>query len=622
MQKTIKFFPFFPEAWATLYDYNHQELPQLSAVVVADKGFNYSSQDNCFVNQKKNHFQITVNLTHLSPEQPFYVRLPNSNGELQPIEQFMLTFCGAKSEMPTSEIPIKQSQTDRKPIPHEPVIFQMDAQQPQTKQTVPRLHFSETTMNNHRKNGKPNPEQKFFLLVVKLLAQTPIGTVLVQAYQSDRVIVRASNPGQFEQPDSDVGWQKANGNVLHYTGQVAIGIDKPIQDATLSVMGNVVTTGQVTRPSDRRVKDDIAEVDTRDAMERVNAMRIVEFSYKPEIAKQWGLTEDNRHRVGVIAQELAEVLPDAVRDNGDFLTVDDTRIFYDTVAAAQELYRLTGNLECKIDQVEKISAKLARFAQRKRAQMGSMASGISDFSNLFGTTLASNSAGESSGMGVEKKAEAKSSFLSCSRVSLTSTQSFDDYFGKRKRSGNNNSGGGGGYRRRCNSSASGGGYYYCRSAHSGEFLCNSKFTQGTIVTLVMIMALCLMAMCSLYVLDWYNRTYGPHPHPHGGYYPPIMQPVPGHGGGGGDHGVEPGKIIELINWRPPKESKSPPLAAMCGLTGQCPMFCCSAQNAYSTARDKTISSPSYEKEGGVDAIVALGTGQGEESSGKRFKMHH
>jgi hypothetical protein len=59
-----------------------------------------------------------------------------------------------------------------------------------SKQTVPRLHFSETTLNNHRKGGKPNPEQRFFLLVVKLLVSTPIGPILVQAYQSERVIVR------------------------------------------------------------------------------------------------------------------------------------------------------------------------------------------------------------------------------------------------------------------------------------------------------------------------------------------------------------------------------------------------------------------------------------------------
>ncbi|CAK5073601.1 unnamed protein product [Meloidogyne enterolobii] len=75
-QRTIKFEPFLRESWATLFDINQQPLPIMPSlyieinflifpflvVVVADKGFNFSPSDNCFVNQKKNHFQITVNI--------------------------------------------------------------------------------------------------------------------------------------------------------------------------------------------------------------------------------------------------------------------------------------------------------------------------------------------------------------------------------------------------------------------------------------------------------------------------------------------------------------------------------------------------------------------------------
>ena len=60
-----------------------------------------------------------------------------------------------------------------------------------TKVTVHRLHFSETTANNQRKNGRPNPDQKYFLLIVKLIARTDGGEdPVVQAYQSEKVIVR------------------------------------------------------------------------------------------------------------------------------------------------------------------------------------------------------------------------------------------------------------------------------------------------------------------------------------------------------------------------------------------------------------------------------------------------
>ena len=63
-----------------------------------------------------------------------------------------------------------------------------------------------------RKKGKPNPSQKYFQLVVSLEAVT-VGinntrTQLETARMaSERVIVRASNPGQFE-PDNEPPWTR------------------------------------------------------------------------------------------------------------------------------------------------------------------------------------------------------------------------------------------------------------------------------------------------------------------------------------------------------------------------------------------------------------------------------
>lgn len=630
-QKSIKFEPFLRENWAVLYNANQQPLPPMQIAVVADKGFNFSISDNCFVNQKKNHFQISVNIAvnpnaagsplnpspgqqqmlvngrvQLDPYTPRYVRRPGTQ-ELLPIldQEFLLEFCGVKNEMPAHVIPIKQSQTDRKPIDHAPVRFTIDGNSTQVKQTVPRLHFSETTLNNHRKNGKPNPEQKFFLLAVKLSACTEQGNFIVSAFHSERVIVRASNPGQFEQPEPDQGWKSQNG-VLSYSGPVCVGGDKPIEDAQLTVYGNIVSTGQTTRPSDRRVKEDIAELSTAEAMNRVAQMRLVEFAYKPEIAQQWGLSEQDRHRVGVIAQELAEVLPEAVRDNGDFLTVDDTRIFYDTVAAAQELYRLTGNLENKIGQVEKISEKLARYAQ-KRKQLGSMASGLSDFSTFFGPNPST-------------ALESSKNCVSYSRTSLTSTTTCNNNSdgneseGGRKRGSRKQGGGGGGKdnrmpRHRCRSYSSASAYcgrsVYCTGPDSA--MCSSKFTQGTIVTLVVIMALCLMAMCTLYVMDWYNRTYN-FSHMHPNYYPTTLPSSQSE-----EQQPPPQNMIEQLwnsSWTPPIQNV-PPLTILCSTSSlaslvagplaasSCPQYCCaSRENNYYERLGEKLNQ-------GVDSLVAL-----------------
>jgi len=66
----------------------------------------------------------------------------------------------------------------------------------QVKLTVGRLHFSETTSNNMRKKGKPNPDQRYFQLVVALTARygSEGGERMVAAHVSEPIIVRVSTP--------------------------------------------------------------------------------------------------------------------------------------------------------------------------------------------------------------------------------------------------------------------------------------------------------------------------------------------------------------------------------------------------------------------------------------------
>lgn len=161
---------------------------------------------------------------------------------------------------------------------------------------------------------------------------------------------------------------------------------------------------QMHTPSDIRLKEDIHPKDSNQALENILKLNVVNYSYKPEIAERWGLTEDQRKKTGLIAQELAAVLPDAVHDIGDYLAVDENRLFYETILATKELCRLHGTLENKMDdKVEEISQRITRYARRKKL-LGSMASNLSGDTTADGKSVLSLSRTTlASGYGGNKK---------------------------------------------------------------------------------------------------------------------------------------------------------------------------------------------------------------------------
>ena len=97
-------------------------------------------------------------------------------------------------ESHSQQIKIEQSQSDRSKKPFHPVRVDLACEQV-NKVTVGRLHFSETTTNNMRKKGKPNPDQRYFMLVVSLRAHHAGDSEghVIAAQVSDRIIVRVSS---------------------------------------------------------------------------------------------------------------------------------------------------------------------------------------------------------------------------------------------------------------------------------------------------------------------------------------------------------------------------------------------------------------------------------------------
>ena len=80
-------------------------------------------------------------------------------------------FLNSEQDAPDTTIRVEQSQSDRSKVRFNPVAVDLKsgAVDPVAKVSVGRLHFTETTSNNMRKKGKPNPAQKYFQLVVSKL---------------------------------------------------------------------------------------------------------------------------------------------------------------------------------------------------------------------------------------------------------------------------------------------------------------------------------------------------------------------------------------------------------------------------------------------------------------------
>ncbi|XP_054255794.1 myelin regulatory factor-like protein [Indicator indicator] len=439
--------PYQSSQWHSLFNSNYEKLPAVGYHIVTDKGFNFSAADDAFVCQKKNHFQITVHIRITG--HPKYIKTQLGG---KPIDKFCLKAFGIKVEAPNQTIAIEQSQSDRSKKTFSPVKVDLPGDQI-TKVTLGRLHFSETTANNMRKRGKPNPDQRYFMLVVGLYAVSQDQLYLLSANVSEKIIVRASNPGQFEN-DSDAVWQRGHvPEAIAYHGRVGINTDAP--DEALVVCGNAKVMGRVMHPSDSRAKQNIREVDTNEQLRRITQMRLVEYDYKPEFASVMGIK--NTHETGIIAQEVKELLPQAVREAGDvacddgekienFLMVDKDQIFMENVGAVKQLCKLTNNLEVRIEELEQWNRKLAKLKR-----MSSLKSTVSEESKVSRYSRATS-----------LLPSQKPVLLKSRKVSLSKTRES----------------------------------------------CSVKIFRATIIALLAIMALCALAISTLYLLSIQDRRFG------------------------------------------------------------------------------------------------------------------
>jgi len=116
--------------------------------------------------------------------------------------------------------------------------------------------------------------------------------------------------------------------IFYDSGNTSYYLDPAATGTSLNVAGSIVAAGNVTAYSDLRVKDNIEQIGG--ALDRIRHVRGVTYN-------RTDLENKERRYGGVIAQELEEVLPEAVFDHGDKKSVDYNATIGLLIEAVKEL---------------------------------------------------------------------------------------------------------------------------------------------------------------------------------------------------------------------------------------------------------------------------------------------
>eukprot|EP00041_Stephanoeca_diplocostata_P029455 m.869148 g.869148 ORF g.869148 m.869148 type:complete len:984 (-) comp23563_c2_seq60:936-3887(-) len=305
-----------------------------------------------------------------------------------------------KMESTRSAVRLQQGLSDRSKVDYDYEPLHRGQKPDEFKAVAGKLHFEEPTGNNARRYNRINPEQKYFALVVALVARVGQTYHKVASIMSDRVVVRSSHPKQFGPnptiPRATADKQQAHHtppsnptppptvmapaptwtpgtvpNTLTYNGRVGVGVVNPAE--ALQVHGNLLLAGNILQLSDARVKENIVRQPS-DAhhMARLREVQLCTFNYTDSIRKHPRATDDGsarsapkrrREQLGVVAQELYKVIPEAVHvlDTpggkpsslpSQALAVDKDRLLFECIGALKHLDAQNRELHARLRRLE------------------------------------------------------------------------------------------------------------------------------------------------------------------------------------------------------------------------------------------------------------------------------
>ena len=136
-------------------------------------------------------------------------------------------------------------------------------------------------------------------------------------------------------------YDNSRGDILFTQGQ-RVGINNSEPNEALSVRGNIEMTGNLMRPSDARIKRNFQSTDQTSQLDKIKAVNLYDYERCDLQTGEWVPER------GVIAQELRQVIPDAVTVKGDvvlpngetikdFCTVNERTLMIDHIGATQAL---------------------------------------------------------------------------------------------------------------------------------------------------------------------------------------------------------------------------------------------------------------------------------------------
>lgn len=111
--------------------------------------------------------------------------------------------------------------------------------------------------------------------------------------------------------------------------------DKTAADGELKLFGDLCLTGMIKYPSDRRLKQNVIQIDN--ALEKIKALSPVSYEYKTDKFPDMHLPTETRR--GFIAQEVEELFPEMVFEDGtshEYKSMNYQEIIPVAVKAIQE----------------------------------------------------------------------------------------------------------------------------------------------------------------------------------------------------------------------------------------------------------------------------------------------